>query len=336
MKFPLSISFLFLATALFGQRINPELFGFRHLQTFYKNDTVETLIKSKAGEEQIRKPVFLFCQGSLPIPLLIRHEKEGKPGIYNVFPFTDIEPLLTDYHLVIIGKPYIPLLIDETGLNNDMTYSDSTKKYPRKYIERNLLSYYVDRDIEIIEFLLKQPYVSKGRLIVAGHSEGSAIAAKIASSYPKVTELIYSSGNPLGRMMTLVSRARTAETDSTQQTDLMFQNWKSIVAAPTSMAGGGDTNRSTFEFSSPAPMEHLLKLKIPVLLTFGTRDYGLIQAADYFRLETIRLGKTNFTFRGYAGVEHNFFPVNSKGDIDYRIDNWNRVANDWKEWLRKN
>jgi hypothetical protein len=336
MKSLIFISLLSFTTALLGQKTDARLYGFRHLQTLYKGDTVDILIKSKVGEEQTEKPLLVFCQGSLPIPLMIRHYKEGKSAIYNVFPFTDLEDLSTECHLVIIGKPYIPLIVDEIRLNKDMTYNDSTKKYPKKYIERNLLSYYVDRDIKIIEFLQKQPFVSKRRLIVAGHSEGSAIAAKIAYNCSKVTELIYSSGNPLGRIMTLVSRARTGETDSTKRADLVFQNWKNIVASPTNMDGDGDTNRGTFEFSYPPPMEYLLKLKIPVLLTYGTRDYGLIQSADYFRLETIRLGKTNFTFKDYASVEHNFFPVNLKGEINYGIDNWNKVANDWKEWLRKN
>jgi dienelactone hydrolase len=335
-KLSLLISSFFLTIILFGQKTNPEEYGFRYLQMLYKGDTVDILIKSRAGEEQIKKPLFFFCQGSLPIPLMIRYYKDNKSAIYNVFPFTDLDSLSKDYHLVIVSKPAIPVIVDEKLLNNDMTYSDSTKKFPEKYVEHNLLSYYVDRNIKVIEFLRKQPYVSKNRLIVAGHSEGSAIAAKIAHSYPKVTELIYSGGNPLGRIMTIVSRIRLVETDSLKQANLLFQNWKNIVASPTNMDGSGDTNRSIFEFSYPAPMVYLMKLKIPVLVTYGTKDYGLIQAADYFRLEVIRLSKSNFTFKDYIGVEHNFFPVKTNGEINYDIDNWNRVASDWRIWLKNN
>lgn len=336
MKLKLLVSFLFFVNVSFSQQSGAEMYGFRYLQMRYKGDPVGILVKSKVGEEQIRKPLFFFCQGSLPIPLMIRYNKDGSDTIANVFPFSDLDRLLSNFHLAIVGKPYIPLIVDEKLLNNDGTYSDSTKQFPKKYIENNLLSYYTNRDIAVIEFLRKQSFVSKNKLVVAGHSEGSAIAAKIAYSYPKVSQLVYSGGNPLGRMMTIISRARASETDSSKQVDLVFKNWEDIVAAPKNMDGSGDTNKGTFEFSYPQPMTYLLKLKIPVLITFGTKDYGLIQSVDYFRLETIRLHKTNFTFKDYKGVEHNFFPVRPNGEINYDVYNWDRVANDWSDWLKNN
>ncbi len=109
--------------------------------------------------------------------------------------------------------------------------------------------------------------------------------------------------------MTNVARSRVTETDSSKQASLVFENWKGIISSPKSIEGFGDTNKGTFEFSYPPPMKYLLKLKIPVLVTYGTKDYGLINSADYFRLEVIRLGKTNFTFKDYIGLEHNYFPV---------------------------
>ena len=47
------ISFLIFSTSLFGQKA--EDFGFRHLQTIYNGDTVDIVIKSKKGEENIKK-----------------------------------------------------------------------------------------------------------------------------------------------------------------------------------------------------------------------------------------------------------------------------------------
>jgi hypothetical protein len=49
-----------------GQPQKPEDFGYRHLQTFYKGDTVHVLVWSRSGEEQRPKPLFLFDQGSCP------------------------------------------------------------------------------------------------------------------------------------------------------------------------------------------------------------------------------------------------------------------------------
>lgn len=335
MKTLLSILFLLLSVFLSGQTKDSVLYGFRHLQTTYKNDTVDILIKSKIGEEQKEKPLFLFSQGSMPIPLMIRHYEDGKSSIYNVFPFTDLESLLEKYHIGIIGKPCIPLVVDEKLLNNDMTYSDSTGAFSREYVKRNLLSYYVDRNNKIIDFLFTLPYISKKNLVAAGHSEGSAIAAKLAYSNRRITKLIYSGGNPLGRIMTIIARARTNESDSSRQSRPVFQGWETIVNAPNAIDGFGDTNKGTFEFSHPKPMDYLLKLKIPVLVSYGTKDYGLINSVDYFRLETIRQQKQNFTFKDYIGLDHNYFEVGLNAEINYENHHWDRiVSKDWVDWLK--
>ena len=57
--------------------------GFTHLTLTYKGDPVEVLIKSKKGEEQQQKPLFFFCQGSLPVPLIMYSGND----MYGTFPF---------------------------------------------------------------------------------------------------------------------------------------------------------------------------------------------------------------------------------------------------------
>jgi len=331
-NFPL-ISFLLFGLVAFGQNNRPEDFGFRHLQTIYKGDTVDILIKSKKGEELKRKPLLLFCQGSLPIPLIIKYDENGKQGIYHVFVFNP-DSLSNEYHLAIIAKPYIPLVVDQKSLNSDMTFTDSTKAFPKKYIERNLLDYYVGRDIAVIKFLQKQNWVSKNKLVVAGHSEGSTVAAKLASKFSKVTELIYASGNPLGRILTIIEQGRVGETDSTEYAENVIKHWKGIVDSSTYMNTKiGDTYKATYSFSIP-PMQYLEKLKIPVLICYGTKDVGT-PFNDYFRVEMIRQKKKNFTFKAYIGLDHNFFPLKPNGETNYDIFNWDKVAGDWRSWLKE-
>ena len=333
MKNFLIILFLSLSGFVSGQNTQPEDFGFRHFQTIYKGDTVDILIKSKKGDELKKKPLLLFCQGSLPIPLIIKYDENGKQGIYHVFVFNP-DSLANEYHLAIIGKPYIPLIVDKKSLNNDMTFTDSTGAFPEKYIERNLLDYYVDRDIAAIKFLQKKSWVSENKLVVAGHSEGSTIAAKLALEFPKVTELIYSSGNPLGRILTSIEQERVNESDSTHYVESLIKHWEEIVDDSTNMnTKTGDTFKASYEFSIP-PMQYLQKLKIPVLICYGTKDVGS-PFNDYFRVEMIRQKKKNFTFKAYVGLDHNFFPLKPNGDINFDIFNWDKVADDWRSWLKK-
>ncbi|MFZ5978022.1 MAG: alpha/beta hydrolase [Hydrotalea sp. AMD] len=334
MKNLIVIAALLFTAISYGQNERLEDYGIRHLQTVYRDDTVDILIKSKKGEEQKRKPLFLFCQGSLPIPLIIKYDDNGKKGIYPVFVFNP-DSLANEYHLAVISKPYVPLIADQKSLNTDLTYKDSMGKFPKKYIERNLLDYYVDRDIAVIKFLQSQSWISNNKLVVAGHSEGSTIAAKIAYSFPKVTQLIYSGGNPFGRIVTIVEQQRAFENDTTKYGEQVFDNWKNIIDDPTNMqASQGDAYKATYQFSIPPPLTYLEKLKIPVLITYGTKDYSS-PFNDYFRVKMIEQKKTNFNFKAYIGVEHNFFPLKANGETNFDLFNWDKVADDWRQWLMR-
>ncbi len=331
MKKLIGIIFICFVFNSFGQKM-PEDFGFRHIVYTYKTDPVDILVKSKKGEENIKKPLFLFCQGSMPQPLI----KYDEIGMYGVFPFNP-DSLSEKYHLIIVSKPYIPVIANVHTLSSDFMYVDSTGYPSKEYSDRNLLSYYTQRNISIIKYLLKQEWVSATEVVVAGHSEGSTVAANMAAKYKKITHLIYSGGNPMGRIMSIIGRNRAIEKDADKMRfgEEDFEYWKQVVNHKNSLDNShGDTDRATYEFSYP-PIKHLEKLKIPVFVSYGTKDYSA-PFNDYLRVEIIRQGKKNFTFSAYVGTEHNFFPVTKDNQPNYDIFNWDNVANDWLKWLLKN
>lgn len=319
-----------LTSIVFGQTKTAKDFGYTYLQFEYKSDKVDILIKSKKGEENIPKPLFFFCQGSLPKPLI----KCDEQGAYGIFPFNP-DSLTAKYHLVIVGKPGIPLIMNTKELSPSFVYIDSTGHYPKQYSERNLLSYYVGRNIDIIKFLQKQKWVSKKQLVLAGHSEGSTIAAKMASVSHLITHLIYASGNPMGRIMSVIQQDRAIETDSVPEGENDIEYWQDVVNDKTNMDGtSGDTNKATYEFSFP-PIEYLRKLKIQVLVSYGTKDW-CAPFVDFMRVDFIRKRKKNVQFNPYIGTEHNFFPLTKENKPNYDLFNWDKVANDWLDWLNKN
>jgi dienelactone hydrolase len=326
----LVLTILIIGTRSFGQAKTPKEFGFKHIVFNYKGDNVEILIKSKKGEENIPKPIFFFCQGSLPIPLIKYHEKD----VYGVFPFNP-DSLSVNYHLVIVSKPYIPVIADYKTLSSSFNYIDSSGKFPKEYSDRNLLTYYFPRNIAVLKHLQKLKWVKTNQLVIAGHSEGSTIASKMAADYKKITHLIYAGGNPMGRIMSLIGEGRQNETDtdSTRFGEDEIKYWEAVVKNKTNMDDSqGDTHRATFEFSKP-PIMFLEKLKIPVLVSYGTKDWSA-PFNDFMRVEFIRQEKNNFTFQSYVGTEHNFFPLTNDNKPNYDIFNWDNVANDWLKWLK--
>lgn len=313
---------------------SPEDFGFRYLKTVYMGDTVDILIKSRKGEELKKKPLLLFCQGSLPIPLIITDEK----GPYRIFPF-NTDSVCFYYHLVIIGKPGVPVVVEKKVLQNDFTFIEkATGNFSNIFQQKNFPDYYVKRNLFVINFLQKQPWISSKKLVVAGHSEGSTIAARMAAASKKITHLIFSSENPLGRMLTIIEENRQFETDSLKYGENNFSYWEKAIRYKDSISRSGksDSYKNIYELSYPPAMKFLENLAIPVLICYGTKDVKVSPFNDYFRLEMIRRKKTNFTFKAYVGFEHNFFPIKTNGEINYEKFNWDSVINDWLNWLEKN
>jgi len=326
-------SALLLTFLAFGQERKPEEFGYRLLEYSFNGDPVDILIKSKAGEEHMKKPLFFMCQGSLAQPLVKYVDDSAKH--YRIFPYTD--SYLDQYHIIIVGKPYVPVVAKaETLQPNSLVYVDETGRVPKAYTDRNYLSYYVDRNIEVLEFLQQQAWVDSTRIVVAGHSEGSTIAAKMAADYNRITHLIYSGGNPMGRIMSIISERRYTETPDNLEAEDTFDYWNWVVENKEDLNGEqGDSGRATYEFSIPS-IQHLEQLKIPVLVTYGTKDWSA-PFNDYLRVETIREGKTNFTFKPFVGTEHNFFPVDAQNRADYQAGGqWNKVVETWLSWLDNN
>lgn len=333
MKIKLVIILSLFSICLFAQNKTPEQFGFRLIKTIYKGDSVDVLIQSKKGDEQRIKPLLLFCQGNLPIPLI----KTVYNNLYPVFPF-QTDSLLKEHHIAIIGKPYIPLIVPADNLGENFTYIEkNTNKAPLDFFKRNYPDYYVNRNIAVINLLQSLTYVSREKLVVAGHLQGYTIATKMASISPKITHLIITSGNPFGQITSMLAEFRKAEKrgDSTNYGEELMDYWQSVVSSNDNEdATYGDTYKSMYDFSAPA-IQYLEKLKIPVFICYGTKDLNT-PYNDYLRIEILRQKKENFTFKTYLGREHNFFSLKEKGEINYDDAGWDQVANDWRSWLLKN
>ena len=137
--------------ALLAQNKTPQDFGYNPIKTTFKNDLVEYLIISKNGEELKRKPLFFFCQGSQPQPI-IKYDDEG---MYRIFPF-ETDSLLTYFHLVIAAKPSTQIIENVQNLKRNFQVLDSTEIPYKSYTDKNYLEYYSERNISILKDLLSK------------------------------------------------------------------------------------------------------------------------------------------------------------------------------------
>jgi pimeloyl-ACP methyl ester carboxylesterase len=301
-------------------RRGPEEFGYRHTVVMFGRDSVNVLLLSQPGQEAVRKPLLLWVQGSLPMPLVLYDQR----GAYPVFPFRP-KKVLESCHLAIISKPGILLTADVAGRNPNEMFGQTQP--PPYYCARNYLDYYVRRDEAVLRYFKKQAWVDAKNVVVGGHSEGSAVVAHLAAVPGLVSRAVYLSGNPLGRLMSMLALDRqAADTAGVAST---FRRWQEVVADPARTDCLGDDPRNTYGFGA-SEMPVLLRTRVPVFVGFGTLDRG-VAGDDYLRLETIRQHHTNFTFREYPGREHNFFGFKD-GQINYDDFYWDQVGEDFLRW----
>lgn len=313
------ISF-FLSFILFSQEIRKD-------SILYGGTVSKYIVLSKKGEKHKRKPLFFFCQGSLARPLQILVSEDSG---YPILPF-NLETITNDYHLVIVNKPSLPLSEFVENLKDDFSYPKNGLP-PKDYILNNHLEFYYKRNNRILKKILKENWVDSKRLVVAGHSEGSYIALKMAKHNSKISHLIYSGGNPLGRMMSMISMSRQNPNEEETWVKDDLKDWKQIVENKNIKETDRE-NTSFYHYSlSQNFIPDLLSLKIPVLVTYGTKDQNGI-FNDYLQVVAIQQNKRNFIFKSYFNCDHNFFPL-VNGQPNHSVENWDNVAKDWVDWLK--
>ncbi|GAB3863802.1 dienelactone hydrolase family protein [Hymenobacter segetis] len=296
-------------------------FGFGHLVVMFGKDSVDLLIQSPPGREAAPLPVLLWAQGSLPKPLILYDQH----GAYGVFPFLN-KKAFPNCHLVIIGKPGVPMVMNVEGRNPNQLFSTATPT--AYYCQRNYLDYYVRRDEAIIRYLKKQPWVDAKNVVAGGHSEGSAVVAQLAAMPGLLRRAVYLSGSPLGRELTKIARDPTDADSAAVEAE--FARWQHAVDHPTQNdCGPGDSDQNMFAHGQ-SELPALLGATVPIFVGYGTRDADAA-ANDYLRLEAIRQHKTTLTFRPYVGREHNFFGFKN-GQVNYDDYYWEKVGAEFLRW----
>jgi len=328
MKYLSTLFLLFIAAQIWAQALGVINHQATHFQLKAPHDTIDFIVFDTVLSE--KKPVFLFCQGSLPMPLFFNIQGKiymSGGGVSNF----DLPEIQKNYHLVVISMPKTPVIVSEKNLNDQYCFVPDTSKpyvFQKDYVEADFLQNYVDRANRVLKFLRKQPWVDHQKLVVAGHSQGSKVATKIAVSNKKVTHLGLFAANPFGRVDQYVRQARldaqlgkiTWE-EADKQMEAQYEYFKT-ANNPDSVARNPEL-KAWQSFSEPF-LDDWLSLRIPIYLAYGTAD-RTSDLNDLVPLFFIQEHKTNLTMKRYLQLEHNFFEVKENGRTDYEKGHWVEV-----------
>ena len=333
------ISFLFLSQFFFGQKNNVINNEAIHFSIKTKNDTIDFIVLDTILNT--KKPIFLFCQGSLRMPLFVKPEKEPIWMIGGGITNFDINEIRKEYHLVVISMPKTPVIVEEKNLNKSYCYipnSSEPEEFDKEYLLADYLENYQKRGNEVLKYLRKQKWVDNSKLVVAGHSQGSKTATAITVSNKNVTHLGLFSANPFGRIDQLVRGERKAAEEkkitwqkADENINYRYQmlrdayNEEILKSQPDLLAWKS--------FSKPQ-INGWLKITIPTYLAYATNDIAS-DLCDLVPLFYIQNSKNNLTYKRYLNLEHNFFEVNEDGTTNYEKEHWKEVMNEFVKWTLK-
>ncbi|OYU83539.1 MAG: hypothetical protein CFE24_10755 [Flavobacterium sp. BFFFF2] len=323
----------------FGQKrdvINDQAIQFSIKQ---KKDTIHfILIDTKLDEI---KPVFLFCQGSLPMPLFVKPAKESMWMIGGGITNFDLNEIKKNYHLIVISMPKTPVIVDEKHLNKSYCYipnENEPDEFDKDYVQADFLENYEARAQKVLQFLRKQKWVDHSKLIVAGHSQGSKVATLIALNNKKVTHLGLFGANPFGRIdqniRTYRKEAERKEITWQQANEDIEKTYQMYRDAYDNETLRKDPNLLSWKSFSRPLVNDWLQIKIPTYLAYGTNDIAA-DLCDLVPLFYIQNAKDNLTYKRYLDLEHNFFEINADGTTNYEKAHWQEVMNEFIKWTKK-
>jgi dienelactone hydrolase len=294
-------------------------YSYSHFQLKLKKDTIDFIIADT--NLHTKKPLMLFCQGSLPVPLFIKYNDQ------DIFPTSlsnfDLAEMNKNYHVVVISMPKTPVIVGLDHLNQAYHFVRDTAQpfsYDPTFLQADYLGNYVDRATKVLQFLKKQKWIDPTQLVVAGHSQGSHIALEIAAQNKKVTQLGLFAFNPLGRIDQYLRMARKqaeAGQISWEEADSLQNNALNDYASYFDPVKANlIPDAKTWVSFSLSQLNTIVNLKTPVYIAYGSNDING-DFCDLLPLYFIERHKSNYKVIRYPNVEHNFFPRMENGFISW-------------------
>ncbi|MDR0872875.1 MAG: alpha/beta hydrolase family protein [Prevotellaceae bacterium] len=332
MKHHFFVILFFFVFSTISSKANLPIENVKTFQITNSGDSIQ-FIKIDA-DTSLTKPTILFCQGSLPIPLIIDQKFTSMSNF-------DYQSISKKYHIIVISMPHTPIAADENHLNNQYCYVPDTLKphnYDIQYWESNYLERYVKRGNTVLDFLRKQRWVDKNKIILFGHSQGTYIAVRLAEQNPDIYAIGYASGNILGRYSGFILQERNAarkgiisKEEAQENIEKKYEWWKIVCRDTTDFSiEMGDSKKTWKSFSAPI-LKQLTDLKMPVFVSYGTEDDGA-QMCDILPIYFELVGKTNYKMRPFVGCGHNFEEITPDGKHNWDKMYWKEAMNEFIDW----
>jgi len=171
-----------------------------------------------------------------------------------------------------------------------------------------------------LRFLKKQPEVDSSRVAILGHSEGAILGLMLASSGTPMGGLVMMAGtarnlgdvvlDQIAYLLKLQGKSETEITQKLREEEEFFRKIKEGKLTGFTAQGNANWWQEHLQFN---PLEAVCKIKTPLLILNGGKDYQVLAEKDARPL--YRKAKScgvEVTLKIYPGLDHLFESVKGK------------------------
>ena len=290
--------------------VSPHEYSFKEYEIKHEQETIRFYIHTPGFSPA--KSTFIFLQGSGAVPLCI----ENNDGHHRLtFSLHTNPQIIQNFNFIIISKV-------------GFTFSGHQEaEVPEEYHQKTSLAYRVFQVDAVLQYILSNQLISNNHIIVCGHSEGSDVAAKLATINKDISHLVFLSGDGASQFFEYflyvrkrIERGELSFREGQNEIEVLTKQFAEIMQHPASTGRfwQGHTYLRWATFAEPA-LKNLLQLNIPIFMAMGSKDKVVhAEGFDLIVSEFLFNKKQNLHHQIYEGADHGFKEKNDTGtSIDH-------------------
>lgn len=269
---------------------------------------------------------------SVPLVLYIQG-----PGCGSLFAKRGSQVVVTSGHGTFVealtGRARV-LIVEKVGVE-PFVQQDECEKLTT-FNEQHTLERWADALSDALAATRGLPGIAQDRLLVAGHSEGGVVAARLARSVPAVTHVALLAGEGPSQLFSLIQLARTGalfreiSSDPEKRVNYVLDEWKRIQAEPDRADKFflGFAYRRWSSFLRTSPLEELGATSARIYVAQGLDDRAVAPvSADVLFAQLVARGKA-VTYERTPGADHSFNVATTP-----KVDGWRRQLDAIARWF---
>lgn len=304
--------------------VSPHEYRFNEYEIKHEQETIRFYIHTPGFSPE--KSTFLFLQGSGAVPLCIENDQ----GHRLTFSLHTRPEIIDNFNFIIISKA-------------GFTFSrHQDAEVPGDYHQKTSLAYRIFQANAVLQYIQTNQLISNKNILVCGHSEGSDVAAKLATINKNISHLAFLSGGGASQFLEYflyirkrITRGELSFREGQHEIDTLTKQFEEIMQNPASTTKfwQGHTYLRWTTFAEPA-LKNLLQLNIPIFMAMGSKDPVVHpETFDLIISEFLFNKKQNLHHQIYEGADHGFKEHNDTGPA---IDHIPALITDLVTWFKQN